>query len=406
MTYRAPVSDIAFALKHAAGLKAALAEGLYGDLDEETVDSVLVEAGRFASEVIAPLNRVGDKFGTPFKDGAVTTPPGWKDAYTAWAAAGESHAKLVFIGPEAPLAAGVSDALVAAGFKVFGPSQSASRLETSKAFSKRFMARHGIPTAKFEIFEDAAKARSAAATWRPTIVVKADGLAAGKGVFVCSSNEQAVGAVSELMERKTLGAAGETIVLEEGLVGPEVSVLALCDGRDFRILPPSQDHKRLKDNDEGPNTGGMGAYAPAKLGADTLKRIGDEIFSRALAGLSAEKLAYRGSVLRRRHTPQGPKLLSSTAVSGDPETQAILPILRTICWNWPWLAPRAAWRPFNRAPSPALAWASLWLQKATRTGRRPEGRSRAWTRCPRARWLSTPARVARERAGSAPADAS
>ena len=204
------------------------------------------------------------------------------DPASVVAAARDCHAKLVFIGPEAPLAAGVADALLEADFLVFGPTQAAARLETSKAYAKAFMENYGIPTARFEVFTEAAKARSAAANWPGTIVVKASGLAAGKGVFVCRDNAAAMAAVDDLMIRKTLGRAGETVVIEDGLAGPEVSVLALVDGKDYLLLPPSQDHKRLLDDDKGPNTGGMGAYAPVRLSEEILRQIREKIFDRAL----------------------------------------------------------------------------------------------------------------------------
>lgn len=244
------------------------------------------------------------------------------------AAAKELHAKLIFIGPESPLAQGVSDALLAAGFAVFGPTQAAARLETSKAFSKSFMERHGIPTARFQVFDDAGKARAAVAKKSGVIVVKADGLAAGKGVFVCKDAGEAMAAVEDLMVRKTLGVPGETVVIEEGLTGPEVSVLALVDGKDYRLLPPSQDHKRLLDDDQGPNTGGMGAYAPARLSKELLAKVGREVFARAIAGLQKEKLDFRGVLYAGMMlTPDGPKTLEFNCRFGDPETQAILPVL-------------------------------------------------------------------------------
>ena len=244
------------------------------------------------------------------------------------AAAQECRAKLVFIGPEAPLAHGVSDALLAAGFLVFGPTQSAARLETSKAFAKAFMKKHGIPTAGFQTFEDAAKARSYAAKKSGVIVVKADGLASGKGVFVCKNSAEAMAAVEKLMVKKTLGVNGETVIIEDGLTGPEVSVLGFIDGKDFRLLPPSQDHKRLLDDDQGPNTGGMGAYAPAKLSEKLVKEIGDKVFAKVLSGLAAEGLRYQGVIFAGMMlTPEGPKCLEFNCRFGDPETQAILPVL-------------------------------------------------------------------------------
>ncbi|MDE2039320.1 MAG: phosphoribosylamine--glycine ligase [Elusimicrobia bacterium] len=251
-----------------------------------------------------------------------------EDPSAVVAAARDCRAKLVFVGPEAPLAAGVPDALREAGFAVLGPGRACARLESSKAFAKDFMRRHGIPTARYEVFADSAKALAAAGSWRGGLVVKADGLAAGKGVAVCPDPEQARRAVLELMVQEKLGASGKTVVLEDLLSGPEVSLLALADGKRFRLLPPSQDHKRLLDGDGGPNTGGMGAYAPAQLSPRLLKTLSEEIFQRALAGLAAEGLDYRGVLYAGLMlTPEGPRCLEFNCRLGDPETQAILPIL-------------------------------------------------------------------------------
>ncbi len=245
-------------------------------------------------------------------------------------AAKKAHAKLVFVGPEAPLAAGVADALRKEGVATFGPGKDAARLESSKAFAKDFMRRHGLPTARYEVHDDAAEARAAALAWRGGLVVKADGLAAGQGVFVCDSGAQAAAAVDEVMAARTLGAAGARVVLEERLEGPEVSILGLLDGKRYKLLPASQDHKRLKDGDAGPNTGGMGAYAPAALGGDLLGRVGEDVFARALRGLAADGLDYRGVLYAGLMlTQDGPKLLEFNCRFGDPETQAILPVLET-----------------------------------------------------------------------------
>jgi len=237
---------------------------------------------------------------------------------------------LVIVGPEVPLAHGVADALRTKGLKVFGPSQAAARLESSKAFSKEFMKRHGIPTARFEVFTDSQMARSAAEAKRLPLVLKADGLAAGKGVFVCKTTNEALGAVTELMDQHTLGTAGETVILEDCLTGPELSVLFFCDGKDYRLLPSSRDHKRLKDHDEGPNTGGMGVFAPAPVDAALMQRIKTEVIERTLAGLKKDGLDYRGLLYAGLMlTPEGPKLLEYNCRFGDPETQALLPLLES-----------------------------------------------------------------------------
>ena len=217
---------------------------------------------------------------------------------------------IVLIGPEAPLEAGVADELRGARIKVFGPDQAAARLESSKAFAKEFMGRHKIPTASWKVFSDAAAARAALRSMSLPLVIKADGLASGKGVRVCRSREQALTAVSEFMETRTLGRAGRTVIVESCLEGPEISIMILCDGKNYRLLPASRDHKRLRDNDEGPNTGGMGAYAPVHLDEQTLRIIKTQILNRTLAGLRAEKLDYRGLLYAGLMlTKDGPQVL-------------------------------------------------------------------------------------------------
>jgi len=236
----------------------------------------------------------------------------------------QNHVDLLFIGPEAPLAAGVSDAVRAAGLAVFGPSQAASRLETSKAFAKDFMARHSIPTARARACAGAAEAVAAARSFGGLCAVKADGLAAGKGVVVCRSLAEAETAVDTI----SATAAGKTMVVEELLTGPELTVMIITDGRACAVLPPSRDHKRLQDGDHGPNTGGMGAIAPVPVPAETWKKIQDEILAPTLAGLAKDGLDYRGALYAGiMLTPTGPKLLEYNARFGDPETQAVLPLL-------------------------------------------------------------------------------
>lgn len=240
----------------------------------------------------------------------------------------KKHVSLVVIGPEAPLEAGMADGLRAEGLLVFGPGRSAARLESSKAHAKDFMKRHHIPTARYEVFNDSQAARSAAEAWRLPVVVKADGLAAGKGVFVCSSTNEALGAISEIMDRKILGRAGETVVIEDALQGEELSVMAFVDGSRYEFLPFSRDHKRLQDGDRGPNTGGMGAYAPVPVDTALLKNIREQVFDRTLAGLKAEGLDYRGLLYAGLMlTRKGPMVLEYNCRFGDPETQAVLPLI-------------------------------------------------------------------------------
>jgi phosphoribosylamine--glycine ligase/phosphoribosylaminoimidazole synthetase len=243
----------------------------------------------------------------------------------------ENKIDLAVIGPEAALEAGVSDALRAAGAAVFGPSQAAAQLETSKRFSKEFMQRHGIPTARFKTFRDYDVAKAYLDEVEYPIVIKASGLAAGKGVILPESIEEARAALAGIMLDLRFGSAGEEVVIEERLTGEEVSLLAFCDGETVAVMPPAQDHKRLMDGDQGPNTGGMGAYAPAPaLNADQIEAIKNEILIPTAAGMAAEGnrfvgVLYAGLIL----TADGPKVLEFNARFGDPETQVILPLLES-----------------------------------------------------------------------------
>jgi phosphoribosylamine--glycine ligase len=232
--------------------------------------------------------------------------------------------ELVFVGPEAPLAAGVSDAARAAGALVFGPSQSSSRLETSKTFAKEFMARHRVPTARARFCATAAEAKAAAREFSGRCAVKADGPAAGKGVVVCGSVAEADLAADALASTP----AGRTLVVEERLEGPELTVMLLADGRGCAILPLSRDHKRLRDGDTGPNTGGMGALAPAPLDKNMWREIENDVLAPTLKGLAKDGLDYRGALyVGVMLTAHGPKVLEYNARFGDPETQAVLPLL-------------------------------------------------------------------------------
>jgi phosphoribosylamine--glycine ligase len=237
---------------------------------------------------------------------------------------------LVVIGPEGPLSEGLADKLRESGLRVFGPGKEAARLESSKIFAKQFMAKHKIPTAPFETFEDPAKARAyiASRPYDAPLVVKADGLAGGKGVRVCSNREEALGAVADFMETRSLGASGQNVVIEDKLEGPELSWMALCDGTTLRALPPSRDHKRAFDGDRGPNTGGMGAFAPCPVPPEDVDKIREQVLNRFLAGLKADGLEYRGAIyFGLMLTKDGPKVLEFNVRFGDPETQAVLPLI-------------------------------------------------------------------------------
>jgi phosphoribosylamine--glycine ligase len=239
---------------------------------------------------------------------------------------------LVVIGPEGPLVAGLADRLAEAGVRTVGPCAAASRLEGSKAFTKAFCARHGIPTAPFRVFE-AAEHRAARAfveAHGAPIVVKADGLAAGKGVTVAATVEEALAAV-EAAFGGAFGAAGARVVLEDLLEGEEASLFALCDGRDALLLGTAQDHKRAFEGDRGPNTGGMGAYSPPPvLTAATIQRTFLEIVRPTLAGMAAEGAPFRGILYAGLMIgPAGPKLVEFNVRMGDPECQVVLPRLMT-----------------------------------------------------------------------------
>lgn len=235
---------------------------------------------------------------------------------------------LTVVGPEEPLVRGIGDVFARAGLLLFGPRRDAARLEGSKAFAKEFMARHGIPTAPFEVFTDAGRARAYIESRGRPVVVKADGLAAGKGAFVCGTRDEAVKAAADLLEDLVLGEAGRVVVVEDRLEGQELSVLALCDGESYMLLPPARDHKRAFDGDAGPNTGGMGACAPVPLPAAVLEAVQERIIAPAVSGMAREGFPYRGVLYAGLMlTREGPAVLEFNCRFGDPETQAILPLL-------------------------------------------------------------------------------
>jgi phosphoribosylamine--glycine ligase len=213
--------------------------------------------------------------------------------------------------------------------KIFGPTAAAAQLEGSKAFSKEFMKRYNIPTADYEIFTDLEKAKSYLKGHRAPIVVKASGLAAGKGVIVCMSNDQALKAVEGMLgEKAVFGESGETVVIEEFMKGEEVSVFAVCDGENYTLLATAQDHKRIFDKDKGPNTGGMGAYSPAPfVDKEMLESIKEKIIEPTLRGMAEEENPYIGVLfIGIMITNDGPKVVEYNCRLGDPETQAVLAV--------------------------------------------------------------------------------
>lgn len=244
----------------------------------------------------------------------------------------DHHVGLVVVGPEVPLAAGMVDDLTAAGVPCFGPSARAAQLEASKSFSKAFMERHGIPTARYGSFTDADQAcRYIRTAEFPALVVKASGLAAGKGVIVARDQDEACRAVMDIMKDGAFGSAGETVVVEELLEGEEVSCLCFSDGRSVAAMPPAQDHKRLLDGDEGPNTGGMGAYCPTpQVSQELLQHITHSVLQKTVDGMREEGVPYVGVLYAGLMlTPQGPKVLEFNCRFGDPECQVLLPLLHS-----------------------------------------------------------------------------
>ena len=235
---------------------------------------------------------------------------------------------LVVVGPEAPLAAGVADALRAAGIAVFGPSAEGAQLEASKAWAKQLMLEAGVPTARHWAVASEADALAVLADLKRPLVVKADGLAAGKGVTVADSVDQAKTAIQEAFAGR-FGSAGAQLVLEERLQGPEVSVFALCDGERLVLLPPAQDHKRLEEGDLGPNTGGMGAYAPAPLlDAAALAEVRRTVLEPTLQALQARGIDYRGVIYAGLMlTQDGPQVIEFNCRFGDPECQTLMPLM-------------------------------------------------------------------------------
>jgi phosphoribosylamine---glycine ligase len=245
------------------------------------------------------------------------------------ALAQQERPDLVVVGPETPLALGLADRLRAAGLAVFGGSAAAARLESSKGFAKDLMARHRIPTARFGTFRDAAAARRHCREMGAPLVVKADGLAAGKGVVVCQTLEEADRAVAQCLEARAFGDSGLTVVIEEFLVGEEASFFALSDGTGVLPLVAAQDHKTVHDGDRGPNTGGMGAYSPTPvMDADMQERVMREIVRPTIAAMAAEGAPYTGVLfVGLMITREGPKVIEFNCRFGDPECQAILPRL-------------------------------------------------------------------------------
>lgn len=238
----------------------------------------------------------------------------------------EKAVDLVFVAPDDPLAGGLVDALEAEGFRVFGPRKCAAVLEGSKAFSKDLMKKYQIPTAAYETFDDPDKAMAYLEHAKMPIVLKADGLALGKGVLICNTLEEARAGVREIMQDKQFGSAGDVLVAEEFLTGREVSVLAFVDGRTIRPMTSAQDHKRAHDGDQGPNTGGMGCFSPSPFYTEEVDAFCRKyIYQPTVDAMAAEGREFKGVLFfGLMLTPEGPKVLEYNARFGDPETQVVL----------------------------------------------------------------------------------
>jgi phosphoribosylamine--glycine ligase len=229
------------------------------------------------------------------------------------------------VGPETPLALGIVDKFIEKNLKIFGPTKAAARLESSKIWAKQFMKRNGIPTAQFEIFDDPAQARKYVKTLSYPVVVKADGLAAGKGVLVCDNHGEALAAIDAILEKKVFGEAGNKIIIEERIDGIEASYIALCDGNIAIPMASSQDHKRIYDNDRGPNTGGMGAYSPTPIIDEILsKKIQTQIIEKTILSMKKEGIPFCGFLYAGIMIKNGtPYVLEYNVRMGDPECQPI-----------------------------------------------------------------------------------
>lgn len=262
---------------------------------------------------------------------ATNVPVAAEDISNIVRVAADRQVDVVFVGPEGPLAGGLVDALQNVGIRAFGPTKAAARIESSKSFSKDLMERYGIPHARGKAFTDIPSAESYMAKLGLPVVVKADGLAAGKGVFIAQTEAEARAALRDCMESKAFGAAGEKVVVEECLAGPEVSVFAFTDGEYVSPLAAACDYKRVFDGNEGPNTGGMGSYSPPTFWTSDLSdRIMSEIMAPTIRAMAEEGCPFRGVLYGGLMlTADGPKVLEYNSRLGDPETQVVLPRLKS-----------------------------------------------------------------------------
>ena len=242
---------------------------------------------------------------------------------------------LVFVAPDDPLALGMIDDLNKAGIRAFGPTMAAAEIEWSKSYSKKLMKSYGIPTGNFQSFDMVDAALEYIKSAELPIVVKADGLALGKGVIICETRQQAMAAIKEIMVDMKFGDAGAKVVIEEFMTGPEVSVLAFCDGKTVRPMLAAQDHKRAYDGDKGPNTGGMGTFAPSPKYTDSIRNFAEkEIYQKTVDALNTEGRPFKGVIFfGLMLTKEGPKVLEYNARLGDPEVQSVFMLLKSDLWE-------------------------------------------------------------------------
>ncbi|MFH1539135.1 MAG: phosphoribosylamine--glycine ligase [bacterium] len=289
---------------------------------EHTLCWKLAQSGEVEKVFCAPGNAgiAGDAECVPISDGDIGALAGFAE---------EKKIDLTVVGPEAPLVAGIADAFQARGLRVFGPSAKAAALEGSKIFAKEFMRKWNIPTAAFNCFDSYEEASSYLDAIPYPTVVKADGLAAGKGVCVAENKKDADKFLKTVMLDKKFGDAGDRVVIEDCMEGEEASIIAVCDGENIVVLVPSQDHKRIFDNDKGPNTGGMGAYAPVSIvPPELVGRVTEEILMPVACGMAEDGVLYRGVIYAGLMLgDEGPKVLEFNVRFGDPETQVVLPML-------------------------------------------------------------------------------
>jgi phosphoribosylamine---glycine ligase len=312
------------------------------------------------------------------------------DPEAVLALAEQERVDLTVVGPEAPLARGIADLFSARGRAVFGPRRIAAQLETSKAFAKDFMQRHGVPTARYRVCGDAETALTAirSGEFGAPVVVKADGLAAGKGVVVAEDRVQAEDAVRAMMIDRSFGDAGARVVLEERLEGPEVSFFVIADGEHAVPLVAAQDHKRIFDDDRGPNTGGMGAFAPSRLVDQALQaRIMREIVHPVLQGLIVEGSPYRGVLYcGLMLTAEGPNVIEFNVRFGDPEAQVVLPMIAEPLVPLLWAAASGTLRSgavrISDQPHVGIVLAAKGYPGTVEAGQRIDGLDRVAAECP------------------------